>query len=187
MALKITAPGEYHEQIMKVFRSRVDSSISVLGYDDIWHQEIISPCVLIQLEDSHPGPRHPSGKYTHRVTVTAHCVLPTSIPKAMLQTADLAAEVERIVDGNNFGIALDCCGLPEIQVNGDTTFLFGIDGMVARGVQWIQPLYLGRDWFADFPGDELRAGVRLAVNPAKPDAPDEYHAFLPRTGGMTGE
>lgn len=163
MAIKITAPGEYFAQVMAVFRERITQSITVMGYDDIWHQEVISPSVVIQLEDSHPGPRHPSGKYTHRMTVTAHCILPTSIPGAILQATDLAAEVERIVDLNNFGISVDCCGLPEIQVNGDTSFLFGIDGMVARGVQWIQPLYLGKDWFEDYSGDEVRAGIFYEV------------------------
>ena len=94
----------------------------------------------------------------------------------MLQAIDLAAEVERLIDQNRFGIDPKCTGAPEIQVNGDTSYLFGFDGVVARGVQWIQPLYLGRDYFAD---DEVRSSIWLAVNPKDPDDHGEYSQVWP--------
>ncbi|HHG8731121.1 hypothetical protein ABKS78_23990 [Enterobacter cloacae] len=179
MGIMIATASQFYDQLEAGLRAKLVDSIPVAGYDDIDRPEIKGPTVLIQLEDAHPGRRSPSGRYCHTQMITAHCVVPSSLPRAVLVATDLAYEVERIVDLNNWGISPECCGQPDIQVNGDTSFLFGWDGVEARGVQWQQNIYLGADYFD---ADEERAGIRLAVNPKHPDKPGEYHPFPPDRG-----
>jgi len=50
--------------------------------------------------------------------------------------------------------------MPQIQVNGDTSYLLGIDGVESRGVQWLQPLYLGRSLNGQ---TEVRGGVSHSI------------------------
>ncbi|KFC09033.1 phage protein [Trabulsiella guamensis ATCC 49490] len=173
------------------------SSLDIVDYDDIWRTEVTKPSIVVQIEDSHPGTRQATGRYTHRVIITAHCLIPVSHQKATLTAIDLAAEVERVIDNNRFGIDPKCIGAPEIQVSGDTGYLFGFDGVVVRGVQWIQPLFLGKDYFSD---DELRGSIWLAVNPVDADDKGEYSQIWPKetddentdendagsSGGVTG-
>ncbi len=180
MSIAIESPGQFYDQVVSDLRRRIVSGVVIVEYDDIWKTEVTEPAIVLQLEDAHPGSRQATGRYTHRHIITAHCLIPVSEPKATLVATDLASEVERIIDLNRWGIDPKCIGAPEIQVNGDTSYLFGFDGVVARGVQWIQPLYLGQDYFAD---DEVRSSVWLAVNPKDPDNPEEYHQIEPQEGG----
>lgn len=172
----IETPSQYFSQLKSELESKLVGSITVAGYDDIRLPEIKSPTVLIQFEDSYTAARRTTGRYTHRLIVTAHCVVPTSVEQATLVATDLAFEVERIMDLNRCGVDSKCCGAPEIQVNGDTSFLFHWSGVESRGVQWIQPLYLGADYFDD---EEPRGGIRVAINPEHPEEPGEYQPFWP--------
>jgi len=180
MSVVIDTPGQFYEQVVGELKSKLVDSLQFIEYAKIWGTEVTGPSVVIQFEDAHPGTRQATGRYTHRYIITAHCLVPTSTEKALLQAVDLTAEIERLIDLNRWGIDPKCIGAPEIQVNGDTSYLFGFDGVVARGVQWIQPLYLGQDYFAD---DEVRSSVWLAVNPKDPDNPEEYHQIEPQEGG----
>jgi hypothetical protein len=177
MSVKIESPGQFYDRVIDAFRQSLTDKIEIVGYDDVWDREIAQPCLVVQFEDAHPGTRQTTGRYEHRYMLTAHCVIPTSRPRANIDAVDLAAEVERQLDLNRFGIAPECIGAPEIQVNGDTSYLFGFDGIVARGVQWIQPLYLGHDYFG---ADEERGSVWLAVNPSDPDDRNQYGKIWPK-------
>ncbi|GDX06641.1 hypothetical protein [Buttiauxella sp. A111] len=181
MRITIESPGQYYEQVVTELRRRITASVAIVEYDEIWNTEITGPSIVIQFEDAHPGTRQATGRYTHRQIITAHCLIPVSVPKATLTATDLACEVERIIDLNRFGIDPKCVGAPDIQVSGDTSYLFGFDGVVARGVQWIQPLYLGQDYFAD---EETRGSVWLAMNPKDPDDKNAYSKIFP--GDATG-
>lgn len=75
------------------------------------------------------------------------------------------------MDGHVLLVNQDQVGQPTIQVNGDTSFLLRLDGVEVRGVQWLQPLYLGRSLNDPV---EVRGGIRVAVNPANPDDAGEY-------------
>lgn len=183
MSIAIESPGQYYDQVVSELRRRIVSGVAIVEYGDIWKTEVTEPAIVVQLEDAHPGTRQATGRYTHRHIITAHCLIPVSVPKATLTATDLASEVERIIDLNRFGIDPKYIGAPEIQVNGDTSYLFGFDGVVARGVQWIQPLYLGRDYFAD---DEVRGSVWLAINPTDPESRDEYHQIEPQEDAGEG-
>jgi len=58
--------------------------------------------------------------------------------------------------------------MPQIQVNGDTSYLLGIDGVESRGVQWLQPLFLGRSLNGPV---EVRGGVGFTISDGLPGAP----------------
>jgi hypothetical protein len=176
MSIPIESPGQFYDQVVSNLRSRIVESVAIVEYDDIWKAEVTGPSIVVQLEDAHPGARQDTGRYSHRHTITAHCLVPVSAEKATLMATDLASEVERIIDLNRWGIDPKYIGAPEIQVNGDTSYLFGFSGIVSRGVQWIQPLYLGADYFAD---DEVRGSVWLAINPTDPENPEEYSKIEP--------
>lgn len=176
MGIVIDTPGQFYTLLTESLRKTLSDNLGLIEYDEAWKQEITRPTVVVQFEDAHPGTRQATGRYCHRQMVTVHSLIPKSTAKAVLQATDLSMEIERFLDLNRFGIDPKCCGAPEIQVNGDTSYLFGFDGIVARGVQWIQPLYLGRDYFEP----ELpRGGIGLAVNPVDPDDPDAYQPLTP--------
>ncbi|MGL5267154.1 MAG: hypothetical protein ACRC9E_13230 [Plesiomonas shigelloides] len=175
MAEMIESPSQYYDRLVAGLTTRLVGDIPVLGYEDFGSVPLNGPAVFIQFEDAHPSTRRPDGRYQHQFLITAHCVVPASVPRAVLVAIDLASEVERVIDLNTFGLSSSCCGQPDIQVNGDTGFMLGVDGVESRGVQWIQPLYLGAGAFTPSP---IRDGVRFAVNPDNPDDPNAYRPLL---------
>lgn len=188
MTYNITTPSEYHLALVERLRAKLFDGLAIESYDEYGKVDITSPTILIQWEDGHPGPRQNDGRYNHQFLLTAHCVIPKGLPNALLQALDLSAEVERLlerrtlfkepdgIDGHVLLVNQDQVGQPTIQVNGDTSFLLRLDGVEVRGVQWLQPLYLGRSLNDPI---EVRSGIRVAVNPANPDDPSEYHPLEP--------
>jgi len=184
MTYNITTPSEYHRALVERLRAKLCDGLAIESYDEFGKVDITEPSVLIQWEDAHPGQRQNDGRYNHQFMLTAHCIIPKGLPNALLQALDLATEVERLLerralfrepDGNGGQVLLvssDQVGMPQIQVNGDTSFLLGIDGVESRGVQWLQPLYLGRSLNDPV---EIREGFSLAINPINPDDKGEYH------------
>ncbi|MGL5370792.1 MAG: hypothetical protein ACRDBF_07175 [Plesiomonas shigelloides] len=171
MVEMIDTPSQYYDRLVSGLTNRLVSTVPVMGYDEYGSIELSGPTVFIQFEDAHPGERRQDGRYQHRLMITAHCVVPASVPRATLVALDLASEIERVLFMNTFGLSALCCGMPDIQVNGDTSFMLGFDGTESRGIQWIQPLYLGSSEFTDSP---VRDGIRFAMNPVNPDDPLAY-------------
>lgn len=188
MHYDITTPSQYHTALVERLRVNLVEGLAIESYDEYGKVDITSPTILIQWEDGHPGPRQNDGRYNHQFLLTAHCVIPKGLPNALLQALDLSAEVERLLerrtlfkepdgmDGHVLLVNQDQVGQPTIQVNGDTSFLLRLDGVEVRGVQWLQPLYLGRSLNDPI---EVRGGIRVAVNPANPDDPSEYNPLEP--------
>jgi len=188
MAYNITTPSAYHQALVERLRAKLVDGLAIESYDEYGKVDLKEPTILIQWEDGHPGQRQNDGRYNHQFMITAHCVIPKGLPNAVLQALDLATEVERLLErrvlfkvadgngGETLLVSSDQVGMPQIQVNGDTSFLLGIDGVEARGVQWLQPLYLGRSLNGDV---EIREGFSVAVNPLDPDDKSEYHPLTP--------
>lgn len=187
MKYDITTPSQYHTALVERLRANLVDGLAIEAYDEWGKVEITAPTILIQWEDGHPGQRQNDGRYNHQFMLTAHCIIPKGQPNALLQALDLAAEVERLLERRALFkepaaeagkpdvllVSSDQVGMPQIQVNGDTSWLLGIDGVESRGVQWLQPLYLGRS-LSDGPG-EIRRGISVAINPVNPDDPNSYH------------
>lgn len=158
MKYDITTPSQYHTALVERLRVNLFDGLAIESYDEWGKVEVTGPTILIQWEDGHPGQRQNDGRYNHQFMLTAHCIMPKGQPLALLQALDLAAEVERLLERRALFkepaveagqpdvmlVSSAQVGMPEIQVNGDTSFLLGIDGVESRGVQWLQPLYLGR-------------------------------------------
>ena len=177
MSYIITTPSEFHDALVARLTARLPS-IPVTGYEEWGPVDITGPCVLVQWEDSLRGNLRNDGCYHHLFMLTAHCVVPKTLPRAALIALDLATEVERLLDhralffvNDELQVSSDTVGVPTVLNNGDTTFLLGLAGMEARGVQWQQPLYLGP---SEFDPSEERANWRWAVNPVNPDDAGEY-------------
>lgn len=185
MTYDITTPSAYHQALVERLRAKLVDGLAIEAYDEYGKVELKEPTILIQWEDGHPGQRQNDGRYNHQFMLTAHCVIPKGLPNAVLQALDLATEVERLLerralfkapDGHGGQVLLvssDQVGMPQIQVNGDTSFLLGLDGVESRGVQWLQPLYLGRSLNEPV---EFREVVSVAINP---DNPDDKSAYRP--------
>ena len=187
MHYDITTPSQYHTALVERLRVNLVEGLAIESYDEWGKVEITGPTILIQWEDGHPGQRQNDGRYNHQFMLTAHCIIPKVQPNALLQALDLAAEVERLLERRALFkvpaaeagqpdvllVSSDRVGMPQIQVNGDTSYLLGIDGVESRGVQWLQPLYLGRS-LSDGAG-EIRGGISAAINPANADDPNSYH------------
>lgn len=185
MKYDITTPSQYHDALVERLRVNLFDGLAIESYDEWGKVEIKCPTILLQWEDSHPGQRQKDGRYAHQFMLTAHCIIPKGVPRALLQALDLAAEVERLLERRALFkepaaeagqpdvllVKSDQVGMPEIQVNGDTSWLLGIDGVESRGVQWLQPLFLGRSAFVD---PEVRGGIAFAMNPDDPDNPNSY-------------
>lgn len=190
MHYDITTPSQYHTALVERLRVNLVEGLAIESYDEWGKVEITGPTILIQWEDGHPGQRQNDGRYNHQFMLTAHCIIPKGQPNALLQALDLAAEVERLLERRALFkapaaeagqpdvllVSSDQVGMPQIQVNGDTSYLLGIDGVESRGVQWLQPLFLGPSRFEE---PETRAGWRFAINPNDPDDPSEYQP-MPR-------
>ena len=174
MKYDITTPSQYHDALVERLRVNLFDGLAIESYDEWGKVSITGPTILIQWEDGHPGKRQNDGRYNHQVMLTAHCIIPKGGPRALLQALDLAAEVERLLErralfkapATEAGqpdvllVRSDQVGLPEIQVNGDTSWLLGIDGVESRGVQWLQPLYLGRSLNTP---TEVRGGISHSI------------------------
>lgn len=187
MHYDITTPSQYHTALVERLRVNLVEGIAIESYDEWGKVEITGPTILIQWEDAHPGQRQNDGRYNHQFMLTAHCIIPKGQANALLQALDLAAEVERLLERRALFkapaaeagqpdvllVSSDQVGMPQIQVNGDTSWLLGIDGVESRGVQWLQPLFLGRS-LSDGPS-EIRGGISVAINPANADDPNSYH------------
>lgn len=185
MKYDITTPSQYHTALVERLRANLVEGLAIESYDEWGKIEIKCPTILIQWEDGHPGQRQKDGRYNHQFMLTAHCIIPKGQPNALLQALDLATEVERLLERRALFkepaaepgqpdvllVKSDQVGMPEIQVNGDTSWLLGIDGVESRGVQWLQPLFLGRSAFS---GSEVRGGIAFAMNPDDPDNPNSY-------------
>lgn len=179
MTYNITTPSEFNSALVERLAARLPG-IAVESYDEWGPVDITEPCVLVQWEDAQPGHLRPDGRYQHLYMLTAHCVVPRSHKQAALVAMDMAAEVERLLhhrnlfeDAGQLLISAEQVGLPTVLNNGDTTFLLGLRGLEARGVQWQQPLYLGPSLFE--PSEE-RGGIRVALNP---ENADDAGAFMP--------
>ena len=168
MSYSITTPSEFHDALVARLAVRLPG-IAIEGYDEWGAVDITEPCVLVQWEDSQRGNLRQDGRYQHLFMLTAHCVVPRSLPRAALIALDLATEVERLLDHRTLFldeteqllVRSDQVGVPTVLNNGDTTFLLGLSGMEARGVQWQQPLYLGPSLFE--PSEE-RGGFSWAIS-----------------------
>ncbi len=185
MHYDITTPSQYHTALVERLRVNLVEGLAIESYDEWGKVEITGPTILIQWEDGHPGERQKDGRYNHQFMLTAHCIIPKGQPNALLQALDLAAEVEPLLARRALFkapaaeaglpdvllVKSDQVGMPEIQVNGDTSWLLGIDGVESRGVQWLQPLFLGRSAFVE---PEVRGGIAFAMNPDDPDNPNSY-------------
>lgn len=185
MKYDITTPSQYHDALVERLRVNLFDGLAIESYEEWGKVEIKCPTILIQWEDGHPGQRQKDGRYAHQFMLTAHCIIPKGVPRALLQALDLATEVERLLERRALFkepaaepgqpdvllVKSDQVGMPEIQVNGDTSWLLGIDGVESRGVQWLQPLFLGRSAFS---GSEVRGGIAFAMNPDDPDNPNYY-------------
>lgn len=173
MTYDITTPSQYHAALVERLRANLVDGLAIESYEEYGKTEITVPTILIQWEDGHPGQRQNDGRYNHSFMLTAHCIIPKGYPNAVLQALDLATEVERLLErralfklpaGEGIGQTLmvkpEQVGMPKIQVNGDTSFLLGLDGVEARGVQWLQPLFLGPSLNSD---SEIRAGFSFQI------------------------
>ena len=182
MKYEITTPSQYHTALVERLRANLVEGLAIESYDEWGKVEITGPTILIQWEDGHPGERQKDGRYNHQFMLTAHCIIPKGQPNALLQALDLATEVERLLERRALFkepaaepgkpdvllVKSDQVGMPEIQVNGDTSWLLGIDGVESRGVQWLQPLFLGPSQFVE---PEVRGGVAFAMNPDDQNSP----------------
>ena len=174
MKYDITTPSQYHTALVERLRANLVDGLAIEAYDEWGKVEITAPTILLQWEDEHPGQRQNDGRYNHQFMITAHCVIPKAIQNAYLQALDLASEVERLLERRTLFKApadkpglpdvllvhAEQVGMPQIQVNGDTSWLLGIDGVESRGVQWLQPLYLGRSLNAP---TEVRGGISHSI------------------------
>lgn len=181
MHYDITTPSQYHTALVERLRVNLVEGLAIESYDEWGKVEIKGPTILIQWEDSHPGQRQNDGRYNHQFMLTAHCIIPKGQPNALLQALDLAAEVERLLERRALFkapaaeagqpdvllVSSDQVGMPQIQVNGDTSYLLGIDGVESRGVQWQQPLFLGRSLNGPV---EVRGGVGFTIRDGLPGA-----------------
>lgn len=190
MKYDITTPSQYNAALVERLRAKIDNSIAVESYDEFGRVEIKQPTIFIQWEDGHPGIRQNDGRYNHQFMITAHCVIPKAIPNAYLHALDLASEVERLLERRTLFKApadkpglpdvllvhAEQVGMPQIQVNGDTSFLLGLDAVESRGVQWLQPLYLGPSLNGE---PEIRGVISVAINAKNPDDLSEYQVVTP--------
>ncbi|WP_395755336.1 hypothetical protein OT595_15695 [Edwardsiella ictaluri] len=174
MKYDITTPSQYHVALVERLRAHLFDGLAIESYDEFGKVEIGQPTILIQWEDAYPGPRRNDGRYTHHFMLTAHCIIPKGHPNAQLQALDLSAEVERLLERRSLFkvpavdtdaadmllVSTDQVGMPQIQLNGDTSFLLGLDGVESRGVQWLQPLYLGMSLNS---APDVRDRVRYSV------------------------
>lgn len=166
---QITSPSSFDEALkerLSLFIKKVAPDVVISSYEEWGGTEITGTTLMVQWEDAHPGGIQNDGRYQHSQMLTAHCIVPRAHPNAQLLAMDMAYEVERLLfhrrlwmDEKTLLIDPEVVGIPDIQLNGDTSFLIGLAGVAARGVQWQQPLNFGASLVE--PSEAIRWGYSI--------------------------
>ncbi len=164
-------PSQFYDQIETLLTQLMGDELAVKGYEEYGRVSIESPTLLIEFELGRPGIRGCDGRYCHGYHVTIHCLMPNSMGRAALVALNVAADIERFVDENRWGIDSRQIDKPDLVRTEPSLFQQGASGFEGWAVSWTQNLYLGPSLLE---AEEVRGGIRLAVNPANQDEPAEY-------------
>ncbi|EMY6817450.1 hypothetical protein ABCL21_004468 [Vibrio parahaemolyticus] len=169
--LKPDRPSQLYDQIEQLLTQLMGDELAVKGYEEYGRAAIDSPTLLIEFEDGRPGVRGGDGRYCHGYHISVHCLIPNSVKRSALVALNVAADVERFVDENRWGIDSRQIDAPEHLRTEPSLFQQGAEGFEGRAVSWKQNLYLGNSLLEP---DEFRGGIRLAVNPSNQDDAGSY-------------
>lgn len=169
--LKPDRPSQLYDQIEDYLTQLMGDELAIEGYVEFGHTVVEAPTLLIEFELGRPGIRSGDGRYCHGYHVSIHCLVPNSMSRSALVALNLAADVERVVDENRWGIDSGQIDAPNLVRTEPSLFQQGVEGFEGWAVSWSQNLYLGPSLLEP---DEERSSVRLAINPVNPDELDEY-------------
>lgn len=154
----IQSPSAFDSALKERLALFLPAELTIASYEEWGGHHIKTPTLLIQWEDAHPGQQSNDGRYQHGQMITAHCCIPLSHPNAVMTATDMAFAIERLLfrrqlflEQGSILVDSEVVGMPDIQNNGDTTFLIGLPNITARGVQWLQPLYFGPSLYEPSP------------------------------------
>lgn len=116
--------------------------VKIENYED-FDGTVSDSTVLIEIERTAPAVKQNDGRYAHQVTITLHGVIARKRPHAVLEAANLATMLERLVDDNRWGLPGAQCDLPTDMHSAPSIFQRGADGYEAWGCNFRQSISIG--------------------------------------------
>lgn len=165
----------YYEAVRRWLITNISWLKSVKFYPEE-KENLETPCAIVSVLGWQPDADQPGNG---QLSVALHCellvIMGMDEPTYRMDVCNAAMALSLAIENNNFGVK----ALPARVVSAEPDGLNPeLDAYAVWSVKWVQKVKVGSDTL-DF--DYSRGAIRVAVNPAQPDEPDEYHAINERS------